>query len=308
MKKFLKHIGIFTILLIIPCIGFEIMLRHIPNSFRFKRELIETEGHRMKNIIIGSSVTNCSIIPSSLGDSTYNLSISGEWIPYNHKLLELYADYMPNVKNIIWGIAYQTLWLEDRYEQDKVSITHHCIYMDISASQNIFHRFELMNGSIALRKWSKYYLNHQRTMWCDSLGTDHSYDLSERSADWKNDIAHKAKGHTIPLHPETEKIFENNLKHIDAVADMCRQKGIRLYFVIPPVHKDYYAQMDELHVNNIRTTLKKVTSKWSHTAVLDYLDDTRFEDDDFYDGSHLSSDKGAIKFSKILKDTLQLDR
>lgn len=40
---------------------------------------------------------------------------------------------------------------------------------------------------------------------------------------------------------------------------------------------------------------------------LEYFGDTRFNDEDFYDGNHLSSDIGAIKFTKILKDDILTD-
>ena len=79
MKKFLTYICLFSSLLLVLGIGFEVMLRRIPNSYKFKQEIIEKNSDKVKNLIIGSSVTNCSINPAYLADSTYNISLSGQW-------------------------------------------------------------------------------------------------------------------------------------------------------------------------------------------------------------------------------------
>ena len=71
MKKFLTYICLFSSLLLVLGIGFEVMLRRIPNSYKFKQEIIEKNSDKVKNLIIGSSVTNCSINPAYLADSTY---------------------------------------------------------------------------------------------------------------------------------------------------------------------------------------------------------------------------------------------
>lgn len=43
------------------------------------------------------------------------------------------------------------------------------------------HKSELLSaGRLCFDKWSKHYLLHERTMYCDSLGLDHKYDLAEK--------------------------------------------------------------------------------------------------------------------------------
>lgn len=113
MKKFLTYICLFSSLLLVLGIGFEVMLRRIPNSYKFKQEIIEKNSDKVKNLIIGSSVTNCSINPAYLADSTYNISLSGQWLRYNRILLERYIGQLPHLQNVIWGISYQTLWIDD---------------------------------------------------------------------------------------------------------------------------------------------------------------------------------------------------
>lgn len=163
MKKFLTYICLFSSLLLVLGIGFEVMLRRIPNSYKFKQEIIEKNSDKVKNLIIGSSVTNCSISPAYLADSTYNISLSGQWLRYNRILLERYIGQLPHLQNVIWGISYQTLWIDDCISQDKISIANHKIYMGIETDKDPLYNIELIaTGSISFRKWSKYYLLHKK--------------------------------------------------------------------------------------------------------------------------------------------------
>ena len=106
MKKFLKYICLFSSVIIVLSMGFEIMLRHIPNAYVFKRHVLEEKGMQIKNMIIGSSVVHCSINPAYLPDSTYNMSISGQWFRYNQMLLKKYIDQLPHLQTVIWGVCY----------------------------------------------------------------------------------------------------------------------------------------------------------------------------------------------------------
>lgn len=80
MKKFLKTVCLFSLPLLLLCIGFEYSLRQVPNPFRFKRYLLEEKGAEIKNMIIGSSVVDYGIDPACMPDSTYNLAVSGQLI------------------------------------------------------------------------------------------------------------------------------------------------------------------------------------------------------------------------------------
>ncbi|WP_294618898.1 hypothetical protein [uncultured Bacteroides sp.] len=305
MKKFLIHICLFSSVLIILSIGFEMMLRQIPNSYKFKQEITEKHGNEIKNLIIGSSVTNCSLNPAYFADSTYNLSLSGQWLRYNQVLLERYIERLPRLQNVIWGISYQTLWIDDCISQDKTSVTYHKIYMDIDRHKDLLYNIELIGtGSISFRKWSKYYMLHKRTMACDSLGLDHSFDSAERSGDWLQDIPQDAKGHSVSEGERAEQTFAENVRRLNEAAGLCRDKGIKLYFVIPPVHKLYYESANPAQVEQMHAALQEIAATWSNVRVYSYFNDSRFTDDDFHSGNHLSSDIGAPKFTRLLRQDM----
>ncbi len=313
MKKFLKHIGIFTILLIIPCIGFEIMLRHIPNSFRFKRELIETEGHRMKNIIIGSSVAIHGINPNYLPDSTYNLAFRGEWFRYNYKLLETYIDKMPELQNIIWGICYQALWEDNNEARNETNIIYHNIYTGIHPDKdNIFYQSELLStGSVSFRKWSKYYLSRKSTMPCDQSGFDHGADIdtTNNPPKWLNDLPMRLKEHTgLSQNDMHHEILEKNIRQMDSIAKLCNERNIKLHIVVCPAYLTYHEQANKAQLDIIEATIQGLQDRWKDISYYNYFKDGRFGINDFSDCNHLSSNIGATKFSKILQQDLHLKK
>lgn len=309
MKNFLKYVGVFSASLILLIIGVEYMLRQVPNALAFKKELIEKHTQDTKNLIIGSTVVNCGINPAYLADSTYNLAISGEWFRFNQILLEKYIQQMPQLKNVFWGICFHSLWSDDNENTDISSIVNHQIYMGISRNHNKLHNIELLSlGSLCMRKWSKYYIQRRPTMRCDSLGVDHSYDSKFKDNNWLEDIPDLVADQHKPMLADTNgDLYHENISRMHQIAQVCKSKGITLYLVMPPVHPTYFQLMNQEQLTLIHNAITEVTNKWENVHSLEYFGDTRFNDEDFYDGNHLSSDIGAIKFTKILKDDILTD-
>ena len=93
----------------------------------------------MKQIIIGSSVVAYGVDPAYLPEGTYNMALSGQCMRYDLLFLEKYLSQMPNVKTIIWGWCYQSLW-SDWYTNNLANVngtrndgllTEYHLYMDI---------------------------------------------------------------------------------------------------------------------------------------------------------------------------------
>lgn len=309
MWKFIKRVAWFSSIILVLVAGVEYSLRQVPNNYRYKQSLIDNRGKRMKHIVAGSSVVNCCINPACLSDSAYNLAISGQWYRYNLAFLEKNLEKMPHLKTIIFGICYQSFWEDDSSEHDIRSIVSHQIYLGIGEVEGLPVRSEfLAAGSLALRKWSKYYLRRKSTMYCDSLGLDYAYASWEQSRKWREEIEERAISQNVETErEENARLFEENRRRLDKLAAICEAKGIRLVFVIPPVYKRYYECTNEKQWELVRSALLALKSRWSCVDYRDYSSDTRFEESDFYDGNHLSADIGGVKFSRILKEELGRD-
>jgi hypothetical protein len=302
MKTFLKRSGLFSLFLFLFGIAFEYSSRQIPNIFSYKRYLLEEKGSGMKHILIGSSVVANSIDPAYLSDSAYNFATAAQWPRYNKAQLEKYIDCLPNLKSVIWGVAYQALWKDD-FEENKIA--YYTIYMDIRFGHNLLHYSELLSsGRSSLKKWSAYYLKHKKTVHCDTLGLEYTIGLAKKEKDkkkWLNAIRRDVKEHTALKDEKADRIFRSNVQRMHDVAKLCHDRGVMLYIVIPPVHKEYDKLVNHEQLRQMYTAIKDVADHWENVRWYDYFNDDRFTEDDFFDGNHLTSDIGAKKFATILR-------
>ena len=314
MKKFLLRIVCIGIPLLAVLVLFEWSLRRIPNPYVFKDELIARKAGAIKTLVIGSSVADYGIFPAYLGDSAYSLAISGEWVKYNEASLMRFIDDMPRLKTILWGVCFQMLWKDDDYTGIFIgegagvllSKAEQRIYRGISSgNRNPLYDIEcIQNFPVSFEKWKKYYLLHQPTVRIDSLGFDYKCALSERKSGWKD-----WKG-AVLTHSVTDvndkvcrKVYRLNCERMLRVAKACRERGVRLCLVVPPVHELYYTHVGDEQLRLMYAAMDEVRRQCDNVVCMDYFRDTRFADDDFYDVNHLS-DVGARKFTRILAEDL----
>ena len=114
--------------------------------------------------------------------------------------------------------------------------------------------------------------------------------------DWNDGTEAEAavKRHTI----KNWENIEQNCSQMKELADFCKSHHIQLVLITTPCWHTYYDQLN----NKQLTKMYELTHKFQQEYNLpyfDYLKDTRFVADDFYDSNHLS-DVGAIKFTKFL--------
>ena len=306
--RFLQRVALFSGMILLLILVVEGMLRQVPNIYAYKQSLVEQQGGRMKHIILGSSVVDCSLNPQIIADSTYNLAIAGQWYRYSLAFLEKNLDKLPCLDCIVFGACYHSFWCDDSPEQDIRSFVSHRVYMDIGHADGLLSYSELLtSGSLSLRKWSKYYLQRRPTMHCDSLGLDHGYHSSKRGGEWKTEIPEDALAQTMSLDASAnEELFAANSERLNRLAELCEQKGLRLIFVIPPVHPLYWEHSKQAQWNRVDAALAAVAMRWDCVEYRNYAHDARFVDDDFFDGNHLNSDVGGAKFSLIVKEDFGL--
>lgn len=306
MKQFIKYILLFSSVIIVLGGIMEYMLRQPNNMYKFKKELIETKADQIETMIIGSSVVNHGLDPKYMAPGTYNMAVSGEWMRFNKILLERYINRLNGLKYIIWGQCYHGLWMDDTADFSEKSVVNHKLYMNIQAENDWGHNSELISlRAIAFRKWSKYYLKHQETMECDSLGLDHHFDTKHINPSWKEDIPALVLKHINYMRNDQSNLYQQNLNRIREVATLCKHKGIHLFLVIPPVYNEFKELADPHQLNLIETGFHTIVNEFSHVHYLNYFADERFNQEDFYDGNHLNSDVGAVKFAKILNKDIE---
>ncbi len=309
MKTFIKKTLLFIVPLFVIGIGIEIMLRNVPNPYTFKRSIIEENLSEIKHLCLGSSVMNNGFDPSYFADSSFNFSFGGQWLRYNYSLLDKYIDSMPNLENILLGVCYRTMWEDELQpvtgETEDDMITYYNLYLNLTENTSWIHYSEFLStGHLAFKKFTKHYISNKQTVMCDSLGLDHAKDGMKEDEKKYGELEDMVDKHTKYYYKSATEVYLRNIKYLEQIAQLCHENSVNLHIVIPPSLDEYCTLADSSQLQLMYSALDKIDEYKNNVYVHDYFSDNRFTDNDFYDGNHLRSSVGAIKFTKILSNDI----
>jgi hypothetical protein len=115
---------------------------------------------------------------------------------------------------------------------------------------------------------------------------------------WKKQFNITDMNAPLPIH-----IKEGREKRVSTLKDIisfCKERELRPVIVLPPITQHLSSKMSETFRNNyIYSFLEEVNL--CNTPFLNYLDDNRFQDGDFFNSFFLNRN-GAKKFTKIIYD------
>lgn len=308
MKKFLKQITGIGILGILVVIGIEFLLLTVPNEYSYKRKYIDTNGDGIQTLILGHSHAANGINPELLGDSVFNLAISGRLHYYDAVLVERYIPKLKNLQCVVWPLGYNFQYDSYKYpciinNNVDYSSTYLCMYekyMDITYNYFIPYMYwsEIINSK--LNYGLRIFKHDQEQMGCTQLGFE--------PAKQKNKT-HSWKTEHLPVIVNYESLnaqlaFSEGLSNMKRIAKVCSDNQVRLIVVTMPCYKTYKEKMTERGLKEMQACVDTMHSVYPNLEYYNFISDSRFKDDDFYNSSHLS-DVGAEKFSKILRSILR---
>lgn len=304
MKRYLTKTILFLSLIAVVLALSEGVVRHYPNSYRFKHEWMEANAPKVKTLILGNSHTYYAVMPALLSDSTFSLANVSQTPEYDYWLLEKYIDRTPNLKTVIMAADEINLFdpeIEEGVEWHR-SIYYN-VYMDYPKHAfNPKYSFELSSietFNMKLQPAIKYLFTGKTHVDCDSTGFGCNYATPKAfNQTWMTSNAKKIYNSNKDSHA-----IEYNAAYLYKIASLCHKRGIRLVLVTTPVWAEYMKLFDKHRFDEIHETAARCVNKYG-AEYHDYMNDTRFNGTDFYDGGHLSQ-QGAEKFTAILKEELQ---
>lgn len=284
----------------------EALVRHYPNSYRFKSQWMEANAQRVSTLILGGSHTYYALKPDMLGDSVFSLANVTQHPEYDYWLLEKHIERMPHLRTVIMPVDESNAFdppLEDGDEWHRCTYYH--IYMGYPKHKNNpKYSFELSNiTAFNLKLWPavKYAAIGESALDCDSTGfgcnyvTPATFDIGymERNA-----------ATTYARHSHTAATIEYNTHYLYKIAALCCERNIKLVLLTTPMWDKYLEQYDPSVFNTIHRVAGKCVSQYG-ADYRDYMRDERFRGVDFHDASHLSR-QGAEKFTTIVKADFNL--
>lgn len=293
MKHFIIKSTIFSVFIIFTLAIGEILVRHQPNPYKIKNAWIQGNPESVKTLILGSSHTYYGVRPEFL-DSAYNLANTSQNLKYDYFMLEHYASRCSNLRNVVLPISYFTFFSKE-FEETKdwwiainyklyMGCPYHSWFSKYGAE--VFH-LPVYAGKI------KSLIKGVTKIECDSLGWGTNFKAEDKPENWDGDVALKAvQRHTV----DDWSSLDKNLSYFEKIKRFCRERNIRLVLITTPTYHTYFSQLD----NRQLTKMNEIIKANADVEYYNFLRDSRFEDEDFYDSDHLS-DVGAKKFSLLLK-------
>lgn len=183
MKRFLRHIALFVLPLLIVAVVVEWVAEAIPNSYTYKRDYMAQHGAQVKTLILGSSNAYDGLNPSVLPNA-FNLANSSQTLEDDYRLLAKYIGSMDSLQTVIVGLGYHSLGATTEDNRR----TYYTIYMDLYPRWPLSkYSFEVCNPEMLVKKIIKYAVSRDVTR-CDSLGqrVGHTLGAAQSGAEWWN--------------------------------------------------------------------------------------------------------------------------
>ena len=273
-----------------------LILRNIPNDYKFKANYLKQNGSKIETLILGNSHTLNGINPSMLPNA-FNAAHSAQPFEYDWKILEKNYSNLPHLKTIILPVSYFSYTINFKEGTLKNRIKDYIIYYGIDTGDySLKNNFEIFHQSIELnyirfRKYQNNPLNELNSNNDGSPKKRRNFDLN------KFNSTETVKKHTYPFN---STVIKENIHYLNQILDFTQKNKIKVVLVSFPTSKTYFDNMDSRQFNHWKMTTTDLITKYLNVSWMNFLEDSeRFEQSDFIDADHLSQ-KGADKLTNTI--------
>ena len=306
MRKFLTKIIFISLPLIIAAVLMEVLLRNIPNDYLLKKEYLDKHSSEIETLILGSSHTFYGLNPVYFSKNTFNESHISQTLDYDFKLLQKYESGFDNLKTIVLPISYFSLFEKLESTTESWRVKNYIIYYEINKPNDLIHHTEILSNrlDINLKRLKAYYISDRTMITCNELGWGKDYN-----SQYAMDLAESGKTSAIrntskDLYSDQQQtILKENKRILKDIIEWSRQRKITLILLTTPVFETYSRDLDKTQLYITIETATNLDLENDNCIYLNWLNDTSFYGEDFYDADHLS-EIGAEKLSHSIDDVI----
>lgn len=301
MKRFIRDIGLFSVVALLFFGALEWIAESIPNSYTYKRDYMEQHGGEIKTLILGSSNAYDGLNPTVLPNS-FNLSNSSQTLEDDYRLLAKYIDSMDSLQTVIVGLGYHSLGATTEDNRR----TYYTIYMDLYPRWPICkYSFELFDLEALTKKIIKYVVSRDVTR-CDSLGqrVGHTLEAAQSGAEWWNKgVDALVENDRLELKVNSEELrvtIEENTRYLCAIVELCNTHNVQPVIVQMPVMEEYKRRLPKEQVALMEEVLQSLDS----SAICIDASEWSISEDGWYNATHLTRES-SIPFTRHLLDSIR---
>ena len=250
-------------------------------------------------IILGDSKMahfDMDLVESLVGEKVGQLSFGGASFNESMDLLEYAIEKNPDVHTVYFAASFYTLnesYYKDRMSSIETTATNPFAYM-----LNFNYNIEMLNEIKWFILGEKNVATPHHKDWTDE---DYFYEDGTKR-EYRKNLEEYALN-TIWGVVENYKYDTADVERYIELAKMCKDKGIKLYTVMPPMDdslKELVVEPLGIH-SHILSFIDSV-SPYTEVINFEYNETNVFSEDLFYDGFHLDVYSGLPLFTQMLFD------
>lgn len=271
----------------------EVMLRHIPNDYKIKKNFLSNHASEIELLVLGNSHFYRSVNPEYLTLKSFNASYVSQSLDIDAAIFKKYLDSLTHLKYLVINVSHASLYYLMQESPENWRLKNYNIYSDLHLSNTLAQHSELfsMKLNINLKRLLGYYILHRNEITTNPNGWGPFGKLHDPKG-----VIETGKI-ALKRHNTTDYRFFNTVTNrVNEIVDLAQQKKIQVIFITTPfsnlyrngVYKDQKLKMDKF--------LEELISKNSNCQYFDFSNDSEITEEDFFDGDHLNVN-GAQKFS-----------
>jgi hypothetical protein len=302
VKLFIRKAIIFTLPIALFVVVTEYIVRKIPNDYSYKNEYLFSNSKNIEILVLGNSHSFFGINPAYFSRSTFNAAHVSQSLNYDYFIFNKYKNKLSNLKTLILPVSYFTLFskLENGIEDWRVK--NYSIYYGCQYHYDLKYNFETIGEKplMVLKKVYKY-LKGSNNIKVSELGFCLNYSNVKQSDLMATGVT-AAKRHT----KSDLDLLATNINLLNKLITESNAQGIRVVLFTPPARKSYISNLNRYQLSVMKSNIAEIIRENSYVEYYDFMNDTRFVDDDFKDADHLNG-IGAKKLTQLI-DRIILDK
>ncbi len=302
MKKFLKNILWFSLLLLAGGVLLELFFRIVPNNYSVKDKIIRQNYDTAEILLLGNSHSFYGFNPDIFSRPAINLANISQGLYFDELLLEKHLDSCTKAGTVVITIDYFTLGQTQSRGKDGWRKYAYRIFMGLDIPT--IKPYNVKGYSIVLatdmditRRAMKDFIKNGTLAECNTKG------WAAKAGNDRLLSTPNAARKLVDKYKNTTTDFTQNLARVERIIKNCRSRGADVILVTMPV-MDYYAQYADKE--KVEKIVHSCTGLAQSPGVyyLNLFNDKRFTHDDFYDADHLNTG-GAAKCSVLLSNYIE---
>ncbi len=303
LRKFVVHIIMFFIPVIMICITLELLTRNLPHRFAYIAQQIETEKDNIEVLVLGSSQMKRAINPEWMEKPTTSLTAASQHHNTDFKIYRSLRQRLPKLHTVVLELSYAHLELPhntDDFWKNSVFLEYYKVdcfdrptwFKDrlIYFSNPAFFSHAIHNHYLSSKKqhqFNKYGFEQDRFE-----GLFSSLDYNEE----------KIENTKVKVYAKMHKdVFSSNSTYLLGMLDTLADDRMNVILVNVPLYKSQLRKRAGAVVQRRDSLIDVIAERYRNVRLLEVETDTLgFNVNDFINFNHLNA-KGAKKFTETLE-------